>query len=64
MPECRICGNEIRDGESVVEIGKSYVHHDCADAPEGSAGRTIETWSELGATNQLAMGDVQRNNQD
>ncbi|HEY7626979.1 MAG TPA: hypothetical protein VH761_07920 [Ilumatobacteraceae bacterium] len=63
MTECRICGNEIRDGEDVIEVNDALVHHDCAGPHELEHGRHIEGWSKLGATNQMTMGDVQRGDQ-
>ena len=60
MSECRICGNEFREGEDVVDLGHEVVHHDCADPPHGDEQRKVEQWGKLGSTNQLGIGDVQR----
>jgi hypothetical protein len=55
---CRICGNELREGDDVVEIGDTFAHHDCAGAPVGSPVRKILKRAVLGARNQLGMGDT------
>jgi len=60
MPTCRICGNQLREGDEVVALGDEVVHHDCADAPHGGGQRKVLRWSALGSTNQLGIGDAQR----
>jgi hypothetical protein len=60
MAKCRICGNEFREGDDVVEFGDDVIHHDCADAPHQGPRRKVLKWSALGSTNQLGIGDVQR----
>ena len=57
---CRICGNEFRVGDDVVEIGDTFAHHDCAAAPKDAPVRKILKWAVMGTRNQLGMGDVQR----
>ena len=60
MAKCRICGNEFREGEDVVELGDGVVHHDCVDAPHDESRRKVLKWGAFGSTNQLGIGDVQR----
>jgi hypothetical protein len=60
MATCRICGNEFREGDEVVELGDGVVHHDCVDAPRDDPRRKVLRWSAFGSTNQLGIGDVQR----
>ena len=60
MSTCRICGNEVREGEDVVRVGEDAVHPDCAGAPKKRRGRKIGMWASLGSRGQMAMGDVQR----
>jgi len=58
---CRICGDEFRDGDDVVRLGDDdIVHHDCADPPHHDEERHVEQWGEMGAINQLEIGEVQR----
>lgn len=57
---CRICGNELREGDDVVQIGGTFAHHDCAEAPNNAPVRKILKWAVMGTRNQLGMGDVQR----
>jgi hypothetical protein len=57
---CRGCGNELREGDDVVEIGGTYAHHDCVAAHNDTPARKILQWAGMGARNQLCMGDVQR----
>lgn len=57
---CRICGNELREGDDVIEIGGTFAHHDCAVAPNDAPVRRILKWAVMGARNQLGMGEVQR----
>ena len=60
MSECRLCGNELRGGESVIEVGGSLVHHDCAGAHVQAPHRKIGLWAAMGSAGQMAIGDVQR----
>jgi hypothetical protein len=60
MTMCRICGNELREGDDVVEVGDDVVHHDCVDAAHATPRRRILKWGAVGSTNQLGIGDVQR----
>jgi hypothetical protein len=60
MSECRLCGNELREGESVIEVAGSMVHHDCADAHVDPQHRKIGLWAAMGSPGQMAIGDVQR----
>ena len=60
MATCRLCGNELREGDEVVARDSGNVHADCAEAPKEEARRRIGKWGVLGSRNQLGMGDVQR----
>jgi len=60
MSTCRICGNELRDGEVVIDLGVDEVHPDCAGAPHERGPRKLGLWASMGSEGQMAMGDVQR----
>ncbi len=60
MPTCRICGDELRDDDEVVEVGSELLHPACVDAPSSAARRTVREWAALGSRGQLAMGETQR----
>ena len=57
---CRLCGNEIRDGDDVIVNDDDTVHADCAGPPKAPKRRRIGRWGLLGSRNLLGMGDVQR----
>lgn len=60
MPDCPICGNVVRDGDDVVEVEGALVHSDCVEAHAEPSRRKPAVWASMGATHQMAMGDVQR----
>jgi hypothetical protein len=60
MAKCRICGNDFRGGDDVVELDDGVVHHDCVLAPQDAPRRKILKWSAMGSPNQMGMGEVQR----
>ena len=60
MTVCRLCGNEIREGDDVVVNNGETAHADCAEAPKRPRRRRIGRWGVLGSRNQMGMGDVQR----
>jgi hypothetical protein len=59
MTTCRICGDEVREGEDVVLIDDESVHAGCVEAPTA---RRVGAWAAFGSRGQMAMGDVQRDN--
>jgi hypothetical protein len=60
MSVCRICGNEVREGEDVVDVAGDGVHPDCAGAPKKEGRRRLGMWVSMGSRGQMAMGEVQR----
>ena len=60
MSECHLCANELRVGESVIEVGGALVHHDCAGAHVQAPHRRLGLWAAMGSAGQMAIGDVQR----
>lgn len=60
MTICRICGDELREGDDVVQLGDNFAHHACTDAPNNTPAREVLKWGAMGSTNQLGIGDVQR----
>ncbi len=60
MAACRICGNELRDGEDVIDVAGDAIHPDCARAPKKPVRRKLSMWASMGSRGQMAMGDVQR----
>jgi len=60
MSVCRICGNEVREGEDVVDVAGDAVHPDCAGAPKKEGRRRLGMWVSMGSRGQMAMGEVQR----
>ena len=60
MTTCPICGIELREGDSVVEVDDRVLHHDCAAPHEASVARRIGTWGAYGSRGQMAIGDAQR----
>jgi len=64
MPTCRICGDELRADDEVVEVGSDLLHPACVDAPSSAPGRTVKEWAEMGLRGQLAMGETQRGRLD
>ena len=62
MAACRICGDEVREGEDVVLIDDEAVHTGCAEAPTERKLRRASAWAAFGSRGQMAMGDVQRDN--
>ncbi len=62
MATCRICRDEVREGEDVVLIDDEAVHTGCVEAPTGRKPRRVGAWAAFGSRGQMAMGDVQRDN--
>ncbi len=60
MAECRLCGLELREGEDVVEIGGHAVHPDCAGTHVEPQRHHLGDWASMGQMQQMALGDVQR----
>ena len=60
MAVCRICGNELREGDDTIRFADDQVHPDCAGAPVRPVRRRLGMWASMGSRNQMAMGDVQR----
>ena len=62
MTTCRICGDEVREGEDVVLIDDEAIHAGCVEAPTGPKPRRVGAWAAFGSRGQMAMGDVLRDN--
>ena len=62
MTACNICGDELRDGDAVVQVAERPVHDACSDAQSGPDVRHVGRWAALGSEGQLDLTDAQRNN--
>lgn len=60
MTTCRICGNEMREGDDLIVVDDHALHTDCAEAPKSSKRRQVGRWAAMGSRGQMAMGEVQR----
>ena len=60
MTACRVCGIEIRNGDTSVFVHDEQLHVDCARPPETPRRRRLGLWAAMGSGGQMAMGDVQR----
>lgn len=59
MSDCRICGNELREGEDTLEVDGHQVHVDCASAHFHAEPPHKNTFASFGVPQQMALGDVQ-----
>lgn len=62
MATCRICGDEVREGDDLVLVDDVAVHRGCVEAPATRMPRRTGAWAAFGSRGQMAMGDVQRDN--
>ena len=49
MSVCRICGNDIRDDENVVDVAGNAMHPDCSGAPKNQDRRWLGLWASMGS---------------
>lgn len=60
MSVCRICANEVRDGEAFVMVRDETMHIDCAHAGAKPTRRRIGSWAAFGTRGQMALTEPQR----
>lgn len=64
MSVCRICRNEVRDGEAFVMVWDDTMHIDCAAAQRRPSRRRISSWAAFSGRGQMALSEPQRPDSD